>query len=99
MLSAGPSDGCVGVTAHEIIESPFQAEKEVRMRRLGHVCNSAVGQDQVEADNGVNCQTILAGLVGVSCWMPVSMQSSEAPPKTNRRQARSRLHQSVMCKC
>ena len=54
MRSVGPRDGGVGVTAHKIIESPFQAKKKVRMCGLGHIRNRAVGQDQVEADNGVD---------------------------------------------
>ena len=54
MRSVGPSDGGAGVTAHKIIKSPFQTEKKVGMSRLGHIRNRAVGQDQVEADNGVD---------------------------------------------
>ena len=35
------------------------------MGRLGYITDCAVGQNQIEADDGVDGKTILIGLVGV----------------------------------
>ena len=51
--------------AHEIVESSLQAKEEVRVGRLGHMSDCAVGQDQIIADDGVDGETILICLVGV----------------------------------
>ena len=53
---------------HEVVESSLQAKEEVRVSRLGHVSDRAVGQNQVEAYNGVDRETVLIGLVRVPYW-------------------------------
>jgi hypothetical protein len=52
---------------YEVVKSSLQAKEEVGVSRLGHVGNCAVGKNQVEADNCVNGESMLIGLVGVSC--------------------------------
>ena len=52
---------------HEIVKSSLQPEEEVGVGRLGHTGNRAVGQNQVEGDNGVDGKTVLIGLEGVPC--------------------------------
>jgi len=53
-------------TTHEVVESSLQSKEEVGVSRLGHVSDCAVGQDQIEADDGVDSKAILIGLVGIS---------------------------------
>ena len=65
------------------------------MCRLGDVGNCAVGQNQVEADNGVDGETVLIGLVRVPCEWVVSGKSGEEPPETDLRPVRSRQRRSV----
>lgn len=65
--------------AHEVVESSLQAKEEVGVRRLGHVGNCAVGQNQVEANSAINRKTVLVGLVGVSCWYPLVNETVEHP--------------------
>ena len=55
-----------GVT-HEVVGSSLQTPEEVGVRRFGDISNGAVGQNQVEADDGVNAKAMLIGLVGVPC--------------------------------
>ena len=50
---------------HEIIKTSLQTPEEIRVRRLGDIGNRAVGQNQVEADDGVDAKTMLISLVGV----------------------------------
>jgi len=54
-----------GKRTHEVVEASLQTPEEVGVRRLGDISNRAVGQNQVEADDGVEAQTILVGLVRV----------------------------------
>ena len=65
------------------------------MCRLGDVGNCAVGQNQVEADNGVDGETVLIGLVRVPCQRFVSEKSGGEPPETDLRRVRSRQRRSV----
>ena len=48
---------------YKVVESSLQAKEEGRICRLGHVGNRAVWQNQIEADNGVDGETVLIGLV------------------------------------
>ena len=54
-----------GKRTHEVVEASLQTPEEVGVRRLGDISNRAVGQNQVVADDGVEAQTILVGLVRV----------------------------------
>jgi len=51
---------------YKVVESSLQSKEEVGVSRLGHVSDCAVGQDQIEADDGVDSKAILIGLVGIS---------------------------------
>ena len=51
---------------HEVVKTSFQTKEEVGVRRLGDISNRAVGKNQIEADNGVDGETMLISLVGVS---------------------------------
>jgi hypothetical protein len=52
---------------HEVVKSSLQPKEEVGVRRLGHIGDCAVRQNQVVADDCVDGKAILVGLVGVSC--------------------------------
>ena len=53
-----------GVT-YEIVKASLQSPEEIRLRRLGHMSDRAIGQNQVEANDGVDTKTISISLVGV----------------------------------
>jgi len=59
---------------HEVVESPLQSKEQVGVSRLGHVGDCAVGQNQVEADDGVDGEAMLMEY-------PIGKQ----PPGTNLR--------------
>jgi len=47
---------------HEVVKPSLQTPEDIRVRRLRDIGNRAVGQNQVEADDGVDGKTILVGL-------------------------------------
>ena len=54
--------------AYKVVKPSLQPKEKVGMSPLGHIGSCAVGQDQVEADNGVDRKTVLIALVGVPYW-------------------------------
>ena len=62
------NDGGVRGMAHKVVVSSLQPKEEVGVSRLGHIGDRAVGQNQVEADNGVDRKTVLIALIGVAYW-------------------------------
>jgi len=53
-------------TTYKVVESSLQSKEEVGVSRLGYISYCTVGQNQVEANYGVNGKTILIGIVGIS---------------------------------
>jgi len=80
---------------HEIVQASLQAPEEIRVRRLGDIGNRAIGQNQVDADDGVNDKTILVSLVRVPYPRLVSVQNAGEPPGTNLRLAASHQRRPV----
>ena len=54
--------------AHKVVKSPLQSKEQVGVSRLGNVGDCAVGQNQVEADDGVDGEAMLISLKGVPYW-------------------------------
>ena len=54
-----------GKVTHEVVKTTLQTPEQVRVRRLCDISNRAVGQNQVEPNDGVEGETILISLVGV----------------------------------
>ena len=50
---------------HEVVKASLQTPEQVRLRRLGDISNRAVGQDQVEADDGVDAEAMLISFEGI----------------------------------
>ena len=75
--------------AHEVVEASLQTEEEIGICRLGDIPNRAVGQNQVVADNGIDDETVLVSLVGITCWCHISKQKgrgtsgNQPPPSAN----------------
>jgi len=65
MRQAEQNGGGVGKSTHKVVESSLQTEEQVGVSRLGHIGNCPVGQNQVEADDGVDGKTVFVGLVGI----------------------------------
>ena len=80
---------------HEVVKTPLQTPEQVRVRRLGDISNCPVGQNQVEANDGVEAKTVLISLIGVPYRWSVSVQSAGEQLGTNLRRAASRLRRSV----
>ena len=61
-------------SAHKVVKTSLQTKEEIRVCRLCDISNRAVGQNQVKADNGVDSETVLVGLVGVPYYDPLVCQ-------------------------
>ena len=55
-----------GEVIHEVVKASLQTPEQVGVRRLGDMSDCAVGQNQIVADDGVDCKAMLISLAGVS---------------------------------
>ena len=55
-----------GKVTHEVVKTSLQTPEQVRVRLFSDISNSAIWQNQVVSDDGVDGKTILISFVGVA---------------------------------